>query len=79
MLIEKGSVVKSRAGRDKDCFLAVLEVQGVYCMLVDGKSRKLIRPKKKKLIHLQVTCSKLSEESFSSDHKLREALRDFDG
>lgn len=54
--IEKGQIVQSKAGRDKDDFFAVLEVlDQEYLLLVDGRRRKLANPKKKKIKHLTVT------------------------
>lgn len=43
----------SRAGHDKDGIYVVLEEDGVFCLLADGKRRLLENPKKKKLMHLQ--------------------------
>lgn len=46
----------SKAGRDKSRSLIVLEtVDENHVLLVDGDLRKLERPKKKKVIHLQKT------------------------
>ena len=44
----------SRAGHDKDQLYVVLESDGTYFWLTDGKRRKLENPKKKKHIHVQV-------------------------
>ena len=50
-----GQIVISKAGRDKgDCFI-ITEVIGEYIMLVDGYSRPLNNPKKKKIKHVQPT------------------------
>lgn len=43
----------SRAGHDKNEIYVVLEEDGVFCLLADGKRRLLENPKKKKAIHLQ--------------------------
>lgn len=55
MDIYPGRVVVSTAGRDKDRYFVVLSVDGNYCFLADGKSRKVDMPKAKKIKHLRVT------------------------
>lgn len=50
-----GQIVFSKCGRDKGQAMAVLEVKGEYLFLVDGKSRLLAFPKKKKFKHVQIT------------------------
>lgn len=44
----------SRAGHDKDQVYVVLEDDGTYLWLADGRRRLLENPKKKKRIHVQV-------------------------
>lgn len=51
----RGQIVFSKSGRDKGWAMAVLEVEGQYLFLVDGKRRLLAAPKKKKLKHVQLT------------------------
>jgi ribosomal protein L14E/L6E/L27E len=53
--IDLGSVVCSKAGRDKGKFFFVVALEQEYAYLVDGDTRKADRPKKKKLKHLQKT------------------------
>jgi len=53
--IEAGSLVLSVAGRDKGKLFVVLGLENEFCYLSDGKLRKLERPKKKKLKHVQPT------------------------
>lgn len=48
-----GQIVKSKAGRDKDCYFIIIEDLGEYVYLVDGNLRKLDQPKKKKKKHIQ--------------------------
>ncbi len=50
-----GQIVKAKAGRDKDSFFIIKELDGVYAMIVNGRSRKVEAPKRKKLIHLSPT------------------------
>ncbi len=55
-----GSVVRSKAGRDKGDLFIVLSREGEYAYLANGDSRKVDTPKKKKLKHLQPS-GKVSE------------------
>ena len=73
----RGLVVRARAGHDKGDFLAVLETGDGWAIIADGKRRPLIKPKRKKLIHLAPTGTVLSEEQMETNRKLRNALRSF--
>ena len=55
MEIQTGSVVYSKAGRDKTNKFLVLKVEGEYAYIADGNLRKVDKLKKKKLKHLQKT------------------------
>lgn len=55
MEITVGTVVFSKAGRDKRRALLVIGTDGNYAYVCDGELRKVEKPKKKKLIHLQGT------------------------
>lgn len=74
MEFRRGQVVRSRAGRDKDSFLAVIELAPPFALVCDGKARPLERPKRKKLMHLAPTAAVLPEESLATNRKLRAAL-----
>jgi len=50
-----GQIVFSKQGRDKGCAMVVVSVEGEYAYLVDGRLRRLAKPKKKKLKHIQIT------------------------
>lgn len=77
MAYEKGRVVRSIAGRDKDRFMAVTDcIQGV-CLVCDGKERPLERPKRKNAKHLAATQCFLNEEQMMTNRALRKALRAF--
>lgn len=45
--------VVSKAGRDKGELFLILRMEGEYAYIVDGQLRKVDKPKKKKLKHLQ--------------------------
>ncbi|WZL82169.1 KOW domain-containing RNA-binding protein [Vallitaleaceae bacterium 9-2] len=53
--IKKGQIVYSKAGRDKGKCFVILEHDHPFVYLVDGKSRRLENPKKKKELHIQIT------------------------
>ena len=67
MEVQKGDIVRSINGRDRDRALFVLEVDGDYLVLIDGKSRRLEHPKRKKKKH----CTFLSREESRVAEKLR--------
>lgn len=79
-----GSVVISKAGRDKGDWFVVLGLEGDYAMLANGNLRKVDKPKKKKLKHLQKTnyvSDKISEEMKNvgkiTDSAVRKVLAEF--
>ena len=77
--IQQGQVVRSLAGRDKDRYFLVLKVvDKTYVLLVDGKLRKLAKPKKKKIQHVQILKQwvDLDQEGLN-DSKIRKALKAF--
>ena len=76
MSVNRGSVVRARAGRDKDSFFVVLAVEDGYALIADGKRRKVEKPKRKKLIHLAITNTTLTE-TMDTNRKIRKALCDF--
>ena len=59
--VKKGQIVRSKAGRDKDKFLVVVDVKIGGAMLSDGKERPLERPKFKNFKHLAPTAKHLTE------------------
>lgn len=79
-----GSVVKSRAGRDKGKHFMVysLDDEG-YAYLVDGVLRRLEAPKRKKIKHIQATGSvlqaqadKIAQDIKIFDAEVRKALEE---
>ncbi len=76
-MLEKGSVVCSKAGRDKGSFLVVLQMDGNAVWVADGKERPLIRPKRKNIRHIAPTSTILPAEVFLTNRMLRKALRPF--
>ncbi len=83
MDIQKADVVRSLQGRDAGNLFFVLECDGEYAMIADGRGRRLEKPKKKKLKHLELvgrsddrTDAKLRSGEKVSNSELRRALAD---
>ena len=70
----KGSVVVSKAGRDKGYLLAVVGNEKDFGLVADGKERPLERPKRKNPKHLAKTAMTVSLENITN-RGLRKALR----
>ena len=49
----KGMLAISKAGHDKDSWYVVLSIEGNYAFLVNGTTKTMDCPKKKKMKHLQ--------------------------
>ena len=78
MDFEKGMVVRAKAGRDKGKFLVILEIQGGYALIADGRRRRVEHPKRKKLIHLAPTKT-VHQGSLETNPKIKKILREFNG
>jgi ribosomal protein L14E/L6E/L27E len=52
--MQRGDVVKSLKGRDKDCIYVVIHVDNGTAYLANGRNRKVENPKKKNAKHLEV-------------------------
>jgi ribosomal protein L14E/L6E/L27E len=76
--MEKGMVVKSRAGRDKGGWGVILDADAQFALIADGKSRPLKRPKRKRKKHLAITNIRLDAAQMATDRELRRALRTCD-
>ena len=73
MEIKVGSIVRSVAGHDKGSLLLVVAMEKGYAYVADGKLRKIEKPKKKKLKHLQGSLD-ITEREFSANYQIREIL-----
>ncbi len=69
-----GKIVCSKAGRDKGCFLVVVDAKDDFIFVCDGKERPLNRPKRKNIKHLQFTNTVLDEKDYKSNKSLKKAL-----
>ncbi len=73
--MEKANVVFSVAGHDKGSLMVVLAEEGKYAVVVDGKHRKLCKPKIKNIKHISKTDFVLKNEDLLSNRTIRRALR----
>lgn len=79
-----GSIVKSKAGRDKGDLFIVIRREGEYVYLANGDLRKVDKPKRKKLKHLQGTnrvswfiSDKMKNVGKVTNSEVRKALADY--
>ncbi|MCX7715207.1 MAG: KOW domain-containing RNA-binding protein [Clostridia bacterium] len=84
MEISIGSVVSSKAGRDKGELFVVLALDSEYAMLANGDLRKVDKPKKKKLKHIQKTnfvsefiAEKMKSSGKVTNSEVRKALAEY--
>lgn len=84
MEYQSGQVVYSKSGHDKGDTLMVLFVEGAYVYLADGKRRKIEKPKRKKMIHVQPTgyvvtvlADKLVEGAYVLDADIAKAIKKY--
>ena len=78
MEISKSDIVISLAGHDKGKLFYVIDTDGVYVTLVDGKQRRVEKPKRKKLIHVRKVLrsdSTLTDKILSGEQLLNTELR----
>ena len=73
--MEKGRIVKSKAGKDKEQFYIVVDYKDTRAYLSDGKLRKLCNPKSKNPKHLAVTSTVVPMPE--NDRQLRTLLKNF--
>ncbi len=83
-MISVGQIVFAKAGRDKDSAFIVTSVSGEYVFIANGKNRTLLKPKKKKVIHLQqmnfIDSSikeKIESDSYLLDSDIRKSLKKY--
>ena len=83
MEYKPGNLAKSLAGRDAGRLYLILEEAGEYVALVDGKTREVSRPKRKKKKHVQLqypknqkTVLKLKQGEALTDEEIRSFLKE---
>lgn len=82
--IKKGQIVFSKAGRDKNNFFIVVDYKAPFVYLVDGTTRRLENPKKKKDKHIKVTShidyalqDAIERQSYMTNADIRKSLSQF--
>ena len=78
MEISKSDLVQSVAGRDKGMLFFVIDTDGVYVSLANGKERRVEKPKRKKEKHVRKLPrpdSSLTAKIRSGEHILNSELR----
>ena len=78
MEISKSDIVISLAGHDKGKLFYVLDTDGVYVTLANGKQRKVETPKRKKCVHVRKVLrpdSMLAEKIRTGEQILNSELR----
>ena len=78
MDIGKSDMIVSLAGRDKGQFFFVVDTDGDYVLIADGKGRKLETPKRKKRKHIQKVLqadTRVAEKIRNGDKVLNSELR----
>ena len=80
------NLVQATAGREQGKYFFVMETDGEYLLLADGKSRKLEAPKRKKQKHVRFiaeNCDSVAEKIRSKEKitnsELRKAIAAYSG
>ncbi len=83
-MVSVGQICFAKAGRDKGDAFIVAKVLEQYVYIVNGKNRTLLRPKKKKVIHLQLSHfidedikNKIDTNSYILDSDIRKSLKKY--
>lgn len=79
-----GQMVYSKSGRDQGQPMIIIGIDDSFVFLVDGKRRKIDKPKKKKKKHLQIThnincdiAKCIIENTLILDSDIRSALKTY--
>lgn len=81
-----GQIVYSKCGRDKSKPFVILDIKHDYLYLVDGDLRKINKPKKKKIKHVQPTLfvdnnikDIILEKRYLLDNDIRKTISKYEG
>ena len=73
-----GKIVKSKAGHDKGLLFVISGVSDTddgYVFIADGGSRRIEKPKKKKLKHLLILDGSVEVDESFTNKKIREEIK----
>lgn len=83
MLVKKGAFAKSKTGHDCNQIYVIIDCNDEYAYLVNGKTKPLDKPKKKKLRHIQfidymdsVIIEKINNNRLNNDD-IKKAIKDY--
>ena len=71
MEIQPGTIVRAKAGRENGRFFLVLCVEAETAYIADGSTRRIEKPKKKKLIHLAATRQSAQTQGLTNEELSR--------
>ena len=74
-MLERGTAVRSSAGRDKGKLLAIVQAEKDRVLVCDGKERPIDRPKSQNIRHIVSVGAAVTEAELASNRALRKALR----
>ncbi|MCL2633770.1 MAG: KOW domain-containing RNA-binding protein [Oscillospiraceae bacterium] len=75
-MLTQFTLVKSTAGHDKGSWYAAVRLEPGWVYIADGRRRKLEKPKKKNIKHVEVTRKAITLE-YLTDKQLRKALWEY--
>lgn len=83
-MLSPGDIVISMAGREKGNCFVVVGIQDNFALICDGKSRKIDKPKKKKIKHLssviehsEFVSSKLEKGETVTNKEIKKELKSY--
>ncbi len=77
-VIPKGSLVYSTKGHDKGgLFITISKSEEGYVLLADGMTRKIQKPKRKKVIHIELTGLPVINITDLTNKKARSAVKKY--
>ena len=86
MEITRAHLVEATAGREKGKLFYVMETEGAFLMLADGKSRRVEAPKRKKRKHARFiadtedrVAAKIRENEKVTNSELRKSIASYNG
>ena len=84
MSFKLGQIVFSKNGHDKGNIFVVVDIEKQYIYIADGKIRKIEKPKRKKIKHIQKTNyidmnlnNKLENNEYLLDSDIVKALKKY--